>query len=73
MDPISISAIVISIITAIGAIIAKLKCKHCHCACIDSDCMNTPPNTPLNTPQTTPNPSYIDELTYTYNEDSITL
>jgi len=50
MDPISISAIVISIISALGVILARLKFKHCHCGCIDSDCINTPPNTPLDTP-----------------------
>lgn len=49
MDPISISAIIISIISGLGALLSRLKFKHCHCGCIDSDCQNngsTPPPTP---------------------------
>ena len=51
MDPISISAIVIGIISALGAIISRLKFKHCHCGCIDSDCIRTPQNSPPPTPK----------------------
>jgi hypothetical protein len=46
MEPISITAMVVSIITAIGVLLSRLKFKHCLCGCIESDCMNTPPSTP---------------------------
>lgn len=49
MEPVSISAIVVSIITALGVLISKMKLKHCKlCCCIESDCINTPPPTPNN-------------------------
>ena len=51
MDPISISAIIISIISAVGALLSRLRFKHCHCGCIDSDCVRTPPPTPPSTPK----------------------
>jgi hypothetical protein len=50
MDPISITAMIISIIAAIGAIIGRLRFKKCHMGCIDSDCVRTPNNSPPETP-----------------------
>ena len=46
MEPVSITALVVSIITAIGILLSKLKMKHCLCGCIESDCITTPNNTP---------------------------
>src|SRR6056300_1115356 len=39
-DPYSISALVISGITAIGTIIVHYNFKHCKSACCESDCFN---------------------------------
>ncbi len=50
MDPISISAIIISIIAGLGAIIGRLRFKNCHMGCIDCNCVRTPQNTPPDTP-----------------------
>ena len=52
MDPISISAIIISIISALGALLSRFRFRHCRCGCIDSDCIRTPTNTPPSTPKT---------------------
>jgi hypothetical protein len=52
MDPISISAIVISIISALGALLSRLRFRHCHTLCCDSDCIRTPDNSPPPTPKT---------------------
>ena len=46
MEPVSITAIVVSIITAIGVLLSRLRMKHCLCGCIESDCINTPPQSP---------------------------
>jgi hypothetical protein len=46
MEPVSIAAIVVSIITAIGVLLSRLRMKHCLCGCVESDCINTPPVTP---------------------------
>jgi hypothetical protein len=46
MEPISITAMVVSIITAFGLLLSRLKFKHCLCCCIESDCIKTPENTP---------------------------
>ena len=46
MEPVSITALVVSIITAIGILLSKLKMKHCLCGCIESDCITTPNNSP---------------------------
>ena len=46
MEPVSITAIVVSIITAIGVLLSRLRMKHCLCGCIESDCINTPTPTP---------------------------
>jgi hypothetical protein len=46
MEPISITAMVVSIITAIGVLLSRIKFRHCLCGCIESDCVNTPPPTP---------------------------
>jgi hypothetical protein len=49
MEPVSISVIIVSILTAIGVLIAKIKCKHLKlCCCIESDCARTPHPTPRN-------------------------
>jgi hypothetical protein len=50
MEPISISAMVVAIITAIGVLLSKVKFKHCLCGCIESDCITTPEPTPEPTP-----------------------
>ncbi len=50
MEPISITAMVVSIITAIGVLLSRIKFRHCLCGCIESDCVNTPPPTPEPTP-----------------------
>jgi len=64
MEPVSISAIVVAIITAIGVLLSKIRMKHCLCGCIESDCMTSPPTSPPpsiditdHTPTTTPKPS----------------
>ena len=46
MEPVSITALIVSIITALGILLSKLKLKHCLCGCIESDCITTPPTTP---------------------------
>lgn len=51
MEPVSITAMVVSIITAIGVLLSRIKFKHCLCGCIESDCINTPPPTPEPTPE----------------------
>jgi hypothetical protein len=66
MEPVSITAIVVSIITAIGVLLSRLRMKHCLCGCIESDCINTPEPSPEpspppsvyitdHTPQSSPN------------------
>jgi hypothetical protein len=62
MEPVSITAMVVSIITAIGVLLSRIKFKHCLCGCIESDCINTPEpsiniteHTPQHTPQSSPN------------------
>ena len=53
MDPISITAItalIVAIISGLGAIISRLRFKHCHMGCIDSDCVRTPQNSPPDSP-----------------------
>jgi hypothetical protein len=64
MEPISISAMVVAIITAIGVLLSRVKFKHCLCGCIESDCITTPQPTPSpsihitnNTPQSSPETS----------------
>lgn len=40
-DPITISAIIVSIITAIGVFFSKIHLRHCKaCFCCDSDCID---------------------------------
>lgn len=51
MEPVSVTAIILSILAGVGALLARLKFKHCHMCCIDSDCMNSPPSTPLSEPR----------------------
>ena len=67
LDPLSVSAIIISVIGAIGVFVAKTQLQHClFCKCIESDCRNNnqqdEPNenippfvsvSPMGTPQTT--------------------
>ena len=68
LDPLSVSAIIISVIGAIGVFVAKTHLQHClFCKCIESDCRNNntqqdEPNenippfisvSPLSTPQAT--------------------
>lgn len=50
MEPISLTSIIISVITAIGMLISRMKCKHCKMGCIDSDCIVTPAPSPPRTP-----------------------
>lgn len=50
MEPVSITALVVGIISALAALLSRLRFKHCHCGCIDSDCIRTPDNTPPATP-----------------------
>ena len=64
IDPIAISAIVISILGAITMLIKKTHLRHINiCRCIESDCNNdinipdiitTPIQSPINTPISTP-------------------
>ena len=51
MDPVSISAIAVSLVGAIASLITTLHIKKCNiCCCINSDCSSkTPPNTPSET------------------------
>jgi hypothetical protein len=46
MEIVSITALVIGIVTAVAALLTRLKFKKCHMGCIDSDCVRTPQNTP---------------------------
>jgi hypothetical protein len=54
IDPISISAIVISISTTIGAIITGMHIKRMNSGCCNCECYpektnkNSPPDTPIN-------------------------
>ena len=66
MDPISISALVIGIISAVGAFISRFRFRHCHTLCCDSDCIRTPPNTPPQTPKPSQNTLNIDEIYMSY-------
>ena len=50
MDPISITALIVAILSGLGAIISRLRFKHCHMGCIDSDCVRTPQNSPPDSP-----------------------
>lgn len=38
MDIVAVSALVVSIATALGGLITALHIRKCHAACIDSDC-----------------------------------
>ena len=69
MEPISISAMVVAFITALGVLLSRLKFKHCLCGCIESDCINTPPNTPENTPHQSV--ADIDDIFITYPSTSV--
>ena len=41
IDPISVTAIIISVIAAVGTLLSRLKLKHILCCgCIESDCVN---------------------------------
>ncbi len=51
MEPVSITAIIISVIAALGTLLSRLRFRHCHMCCIDSDCIKTPSNTPPATPK----------------------
>jgi hypothetical protein len=57
MDPITLSALVVSIITAFGVLLSRLKFRRCMCCCIESDCIKTP--------HVTPEPS----IDYEYNNE----
>jgi hypothetical protein len=64
MEPVSISAIIIAIISALGVLLSKVRMKHCLCGCIESDCITSPPTSPQpsvnitdHTPTATPQPS----------------
>ena len=46
IDPVSISAIVVAVLTALGAFITKVHMKKCSALCIKSDCTKTPPPSP---------------------------
>lgn len=46
MEPISISAIVISIISALSVLIASIKLKYCRSGCCESECLDN--QTPRN-------------------------
>lgn len=50
IDPVSISAIVVAILTALGTFIAKVHLKKCSALCIKSDCTKTPPPSPPPSP-----------------------
>jgi uncharacterized membrane protein len=53
MEPAAITAIIISVLAAAGTLLARLRFRHCHMLCCDSDCIRTPMNTPPPTPRTT--------------------
>ena len=74
LDPLSISAIIISVIGAIGVFVAKVHLQHClFCKCIESDCRrnnndidepieSVPPFisvSPMGTPKTTKRTSEV--------------
>jgi hypothetical protein len=44
---ISIIALIVSAITALGGVIASLHIRHCRSGCIDSDCFKSRLNTPI--------------------------
>jgi hypothetical protein len=43
----SIISLIISSITALGAVITTLHIKKCHTGCIDSECFRSRPSSPL--------------------------
>ena len=69
MEPISIIAMVVAIITALGVLLSRLRFRHCLCCCIESDCIKTPPNTPENTPHQSV--ADIDDIFITYPSTTV--
>ncbi len=58
MEPVSISAIVISIIVALSVFFKRIKMKHCKAFCVDSDCADGNKTPPLPTSELNHHPSY---------------
>ena len=47
MDILSLSALIVSSITALGVVIHQIHLKNCSCFCVNSNCYKSPPNTPV--------------------------
>jgi hypothetical protein len=62
MDAISITSIIISILAALGVLVARMKCKHCRMGCIDGDCISTPEASPRASIQSFARPSFQLEI-----------
>lgn len=52
MDALSITAIIVSLLTALKTFVTDVHLQKCHACCIDSDCRQnkrqSPPLTPIN-------------------------
>jgi hypothetical protein len=46
MEPIALTALILSIIAGISSLIIRLHLKKCKMCCFNSECSNTPKNTP---------------------------
>jgi cell division protein FtsN len=50
VDPISATALIVAVISAIGSLITQIHINKCKSSCCESDCTKTPKNTPPNSP-----------------------
>ena len=66
MEPISVTAIILSILAGLGTLLSRLRFRHCRCGCINSDCIRTPENTPPSTPKTSEHNQ--DEIYTNFND-----
>jgi hypothetical protein len=53
VDPISATALIIAVLSAIGSLITQIHINKCKSSCCESDCTKTPKNTPPHSPHTT--------------------
>jgi hypothetical protein len=50
VDPISATALIVAVISAIGSLITQIHINKCKSSCCESDCTKTPKNTPPHSP-----------------------
>jgi hypothetical protein len=53
VDPISATALIVAVISAIGSLITQIHINKCKSSCCESDCTKTPKNTPPHSPHMT--------------------